>query len=43
MSLFGFHWWKQLNDDWGIRKCRLCSKQEKAMYDAIIGLYWVEV
>ena len=43
MCLFGLHWWRRLADDWGMRKCRVCSKQEQAMYDAITGLYWVQV
>jgi len=42
MCFLGFHFWKQLNDDWGIRICRICSKKEKAMYDSTRGIYWVE-
>jgi hypothetical protein len=30
------HWWKQLygEDNWGVRRCRLCAKRELAMYDS---------
>ena len=46
MCWLNLHWWRQLPnrlDQWGVRKCRVCSKQEQAMYDALTGLYWIQV
>jgi hypothetical protein len=46
MCWLNLHWWRQLpntEDQWGIRKCRVCNRQEQAMYDNITGLYWVQV
>ena len=46
MCWFNRHWWRHLantQESWGIRKCRVCSKQEQALYDSITGLYWVQV
>jgi hypothetical protein len=40
------HWWRQLPnslDSWGVRRCRVCQREEQAMYDAITGMYWVRL
>ena len=46
MCWLNLHWWRQLPNtegQWGVRKCRVFSRQEHAMYDNITGLYWVQV
>ena len=46
MCWLNLHWWRQLptsQDHWGVRKCRVCNRQEQAMYDALTGMYWVRL
>jgi len=46
MCWLNLHWWRRLPDkigEWGIRTCRVCHRREKAMYDAIVGMYWVSL
>ena len=46
MCWMGLHWWRQLPDrldQWGMRRCRVCNRQEQAMYDALTGMYWVRL
>ena len=33
------HWWTQYG--WGTRRCRLCHRHERAMYDVELGIHWV--
>ena len=37
------HWWRQLPTSWGVRRCRVCQREEQAMYDALTGMYWVRL
>ena len=34
------HWWSEAKG-WGVRKCRLCSRRERRMYDSESGRHWV--
>ena len=46
MCWLNLHWWRQLpnsQDSWGVRRCRVCQREEQAMYDAITGTYWVRL
>jgi len=39
-KLFGKHWWSAGNG-WGTRKCRLCGRHERSIYDVERGAHWV--
>jgi hypothetical protein len=46
MCWLNFHWWRHLantQESWGVRRCRVCQREEQAMYDSITGMYWVRL
>jgi hypothetical protein len=46
MCWLNLHWWRHLAntlDSWGVRRCRVCQREEQAMYDSIAGMYWVRL
>jgi hypothetical protein len=43
MCWLGWHMWRLLPEDWGVRQCRICKVREQAMYHSVTGLYWIRL
>jgi len=43
MCWLGWHLWRLLADDWGVRQCWVCKAKEQAMYHSATGHYWIRL